>query len=385
MAHTKVALVHYWLTGMRGGEKVLESLCREFPDADIFTNLYIPAAVSSLIRSHKVTTTFIQHLPFARRLYPYYLPLMPIALEQLDLRGYQLVISSESGPAKNVIVDPEALHVCYCHTPMRYLWDLSREYLSKRSRLFKAIAGGLFHYLRLVDVTSAARVDAFVANSRFTAQRVRKYWRRTSQVLHPPVDLDRFEVLDSHKEYYLWLGQLVPYKRPDLAVDAFNQNGRPLVVAGAGSELRKCRRRAAPNIKFLGNVGDDQAVRLLQECRALVFTGTEDFGIVPVEAMACGKPVVAFRHGGVLDTVRDGQSGVFFCQQTAEAVNGAIRRLDGIEKYLDPLKIRAWAERFGEPRFRKAVREIIDDCQRKGKHASKGPAEEPELDAIPAD
>jgi len=385
MSQTKVALIHYWLTGMRGGEKVLESLCRMYPNADIFTHVYVPSAVSSLINSHKVTTTFIQRLPFASRLYPWYLPLMPAALERLDLRGYRLIISSESGPAKNVIVDPEALHVCYCHTPMRYLWDLSSEYVARHPRFSRAIMEAMFHYLRLADVTSAARVDTFIANSRFTAQRVRKYWRRSARVLHPPVDIQRFTVSNARGGYYLWLGQLVPYKRPDLAVDAFSQSGRPLVVAGTGSELRKCRRLASPNVTFVGKVSDEQAARLLEGCRALVFTGTEDFGIVPVEAMACGKPVVAFRRGGALDTVRDGQSGVFFCDQTAEAVNVAIRRLDGIEKYLQPQKIRTWAETFDEPRFREGIREIIDDCQRKGKKTQRAPSDEPEPDPVPAD
>jgi glycosyltransferase involved in cell wall biosynthesis len=283
---------------MRGGERVLESLCRLYPDADIFTNVYVPSRVSDTIKRHRVRTTFIQQLPFAGRWYQRYLPLMPLALEKLDLRGYRLVISSEAGPAKNVIVDPEALHVCYCHSPMRYIWDLSREYTDDLGALTRAGMNVALHYLRMADVTSAARVDGFIANSRFVAQRIRKYWRREAVVVPPPVDTKRFRVTPRHNGTYLWLGQLTRYKRPDIAVDAFSENGKPLVVAGDGPEMARLRRRAGKNVTFHGWADDAAAVRLLENCRALVFTGIEDFGIVPLEAMACGKPVIAYRRGG---------------------------------------------------------------------------------------
>jgi len=365
MAEVRTALIHYWLTGMRGGERVLESLCRIYPDADIFTNVYVPSAVSGTIRSHRIHTTFIQRLPFASRLYQYYLPLMPAALEHLDLRGYKLVISSESGPAKNVIVDPDALHLCYCHSPMRYLWDLAPEYASRRNPFLKAAMIPTLHYLRLTDVTSAARVDAFVANSRFTAKRIRKYWRRDSQVVYPPVETSRFRVSPSHQGYYLWLGQLVAYKRPDLAIDAFRDIDRALVVAGEGPELGRCRRRAGPRTSFAGKVSDEEAARLLQDCRALVFTGTEDFGIVPVEAMACGKPVIAYRQGGAQDTVKDGATGLFFDQPSVDSLREAIHRFENLEGQFSPVNIRAWSERFDEPRFRRGILEIVDAHQRK--------------------
>jgi glycosyltransferase involved in cell wall biosynthesis len=361
MRRSRTALIHYWLLGMRGGERVLESLCRMYPDADIYTHVYEPLAVTETIRSHSVRTTFIQGLPFSSRLYRRYLPLMPMALERLDLRGYRLVISCESGPAKNVIVDPDALHICYCHSPMRYLWDMSAEYVAGHSAMTKAVMRGMLHYLRLADVTSAARVDGFIANSRFVARRIKKYWRRDATIVPPPVDISRFRLTPRTNGGYLWLGQLVGYKRPDIAVDAFTESGKPLTVAGEGPELRRLRARAGQNITFLGKVSDTEVAGLLEECRALVFTGTEDFGIVPVEAMACGKPVIAYRRGGVEDAVQDGITGLFFDEPTPNSLNESIRRFESRESQFSPVTIRAWAERYDEPRFRKAVQEIIDE------------------------
>lgn len=288
----RTALVHYWLVGMRGGERVLEALCRLFPEADVYTNVYVPSAVSPVINRHRVRTTFIQKLPFSSRLYQAYVPLMPAALERLDLRGYGLVISSESGPAKNVIVDPDALHLCYCHSPMCYLWDQASEYSEGASFLARAVIGSMSHLMRLSDVTSAARVDGFIANSRFVASRIRKYWRRDAIVVPPPVDTRRFALNRSHSGYYLWLGRLVRYKRPDIAVDAFTKSGKPLIIAGDGPELRRLRAHAGKNVSFFGNASDESATSLLEQCRAFLLTGTEDFGIAPVEAMACGKPVI---------------------------------------------------------------------------------------------
>jgi glycosyltransferase involved in cell wall biosynthesis len=356
---SRIALVHYWLVAMRGGERVLESLCRLFPDADIYTNVYASSAVSKTIRSHTIRTTFIQRLPFSSRLYQLYLPLMPLALEQLDLRGYKLVISCESGPAKNVIVDPDALHLCYCHSPMRYLWDMSPEYTVGYGALAKAAMFWMFHYLRIADVSSAARVDGFIANSSFVAQRIKKYWRREAVVIPPPVDISRFHNLAQGGIFYLWLGQLVRYKRPDIAVDAFTKNGRPLIVAGDGPELKRLQNRAGKNISFLGLVTDEYAARLLEGCRALLFTGTEDFGIVPVEAMACGKPVIAYHRGGVQDTVQDGVTGLFFDEQSPSALNESVGRFEACEGQFNPAVIRAWAERFDEPLFRQSMQQVI--------------------------
>lgn len=356
----RTAIIHYWLVGMRGGERVLESFCKMYPDADIYTHVYDPSAVSDCINRHRVHTTFIQKLPFATRFYQNYLPLMPMALEKLDLRGYQLVISSESGPAKNVIVDPEALHLCYCHSPMRYIWDLFPDYLRRTGRVTSTIMQAAMHYLRIADVTSAARVDCFIANSRYVAKRIKKYWRRDALVVHPPVDLTRFRVSAGNDGYYLWLGQLNAYKRPDIAVEAFSRSGRPLVVAGDGPEMQRLRKRSGKTIRFTGKVDDIAVERLLSGCRALVFPGTEDFGLVPVEAMACGKPVIAYKQGGAVESVREGLSGLFFEEPSADSLIEAIERFDRTEQSFQPERIRSWAEQFGETRFTNAMREIID-------------------------
>jgi glycosyltransferase involved in cell wall biosynthesis len=380
----RIALVHYWLTGMRGGERVLESLCRIYPEADIFTNVFVPSAISPVIRQHTVRTTFVQKLPFVSRLYPYYLPFMPAALESLDLREYDLVISSESGPAKNVIVRPDALHLCYCHSPMRYLWDLAPEYASGRSWLVRAGMLPVLSYMRLADVTSAARVDAFIANSRFTARRIRKYWRRSAAVVHPPVDTSRFRIRDTHQDYFLWLGQLVPYKRPDIAVDAFAQGADRLIVAGSGPELGRCRRRAGKNVIFLGPVSEQEAEALLAECRALVFTGTEDFGIVPLEAMASGRPVIAYKRGGAEETVKGGVTGLFFNEQTADALQAALQRFKECEQLFSPAAIRAWAEQFDECHFEKRFQETVDEWERSDhpEEADIGPGTD--IDSLPS-
>jgi glycosyltransferase involved in cell wall biosynthesis len=356
----RIALVHYWLVGMRGGERVLEALCRLFPAADIYTHVYDPSAVSDEIRRHRVRTTFVQKLPCSRRLYKYYLPLMPLALEQLDLRGYDLVISSESGPAKGVIISPEATHICYCHSPMRYLWDMYPDYIDGKGPVTATAMKAAFHYLRMWDVTSASRVDGFVANSRYTASRIEKYWRRESSVVYPPVAVERFAVSDRDDGYYLWLGQLVGYKRPDIAVRAFVQNGKRLIVAGVGEELPRLRSEATSNIEFVGRVDDAAAQRLLAGCRALVFPGVEDFGIVPIEAMASGKPVIAFKRGGAAETVIDGESGVLFDEQSPEGLNAAVESFESDRSWVDPAAIRRHAERFNEGAFIERMGSIVD-------------------------
>ncbi|MDP2816406.1 MAG: glycosyltransferase [Rectinemataceae bacterium] len=355
----KVAIIHYWLVGMRGGERVLEALCRMYPDADIFTNVYIPKEITETIKSHKITTTFIQNLPRVATWYQRYLFLMPLALEQLDLRGYNLVISSESGPAKGVITDPDCLHVCYCHSPMRYLWDMYPGYLSGKDFITKNIMKLAFSYLRIWDVTSAARVDRIVANSSFVAQRIHKYWRRESVVIPPPVAVERFTVSRTSGDYYLWVGQLIRYKRPDLAIKAFTSSGRRLIVAGAGYEIESLKSIAGPSIEFVGHVTDAEVTTLLVGCKALVFPGVEDFGIVPVEAMASGKPVIAFRRGGALESVVERETGLFFNEATPEALNAVIDAFERDSSWVNPDVIREHAERFTEAVFRKSFADVV--------------------------
>ncbi len=350
----KVAIIHYWLFHMRGGEKVVESLCRMFPQADIFTHCYDPAGVSETIRAHAVTTTFIARLPFARAHYKKYLPLMPYALEGLDLSSYDLILSSESGPAKGVIPPPGAVHVCYCHSPMRYLWDQYHLYRRSAGFMTRAIMPMLAHGLRKWDAVNSMRVDEFVANSRHVARRIGKYYRREAAVVAPPVDVTAFAPCESGEigDHYLCASELVAYKRVDLAVDAFTRSGRKLVVIGDGEEGPRLRKRAGPNVSFLGKVPFDTLKHHFARCRALIFPGEEDFGIIPVEVMASGRPVIAYGRGGILDTVVDGRTGLLFGEQTVDGLIDAIERFEReMERQLDPSDMVAHAGQFSERAF----------------------------------
>lgn len=349
----KVALIHYWLITMRGGEKVLEALCELYPDADIFTHVYDPSTMSAEIRKHKVNTTFINRLPKAKTMYQSYLPLMPMALEQLDLRDYDLVISSESGPAKGVITRPGALHICYCHTPMRYVWDMYHDYRSTAGLIKKLLMPPLIHYLRMWDLASAYRVDNFIANSEFVANRIRKHYRRDAEVIHPPVDVEYFNISEKIEDYYIMFGQLTRYKRADIAVQAFNKTGKQLIIIGDGEQKEKLERLAKPNISFVGWIPDSIKKEYFRKCKALIFPGIEDFGIVPVEVMASGRPVIAFAEGGAMETVKHRETGVLFNEQTPESLNLAI---DWLEKHIgtfDPEKIADHARSFAKERFKK--------------------------------
>ena len=351
----KIAIVHYWLVDRRGGERVVEALCELYPQADLFTNVYDPVPFARTLARHRVRTTFVNRLPFARRMLERYLPLMPIALEQLDLRGYDLVISSESGPAKGVVVPPDALHVCYCHSPMRYAWDLYPQYLAEAGMLRRFAMRPLMHYLRFWDQASSQRPDAIVANSDHTRQRIAKYWRRDATVIAPPVDTERLSAARgaaTEGNYYLCAGQLMGYKRVDLAVDAFTRLRLPLVVAGTGPELASLQRRAGPNIKFLGWTSDDALARTMASCKALVFPGEEDFGIVPVEAMSAGRPVIAYGRGGALDSVVEGETGLFFYEQTSESLANAVRTFEAERDSFDADRIAAHATHFDREHFK---------------------------------
>lgn len=357
----KVAIVHYWLVGMRGGEKVVEALCEMFPDADVFTHVYDPNTISETIKRHQIRTTFVQRLPRAKRWYQRYLPLMPLALEQLDLGEYDLVISSESGPAKGVIVGPDTAHVCYCHTPMRYLWDMYGQYLSNAGFITRTAMRPLIHYLRLWDVSTAARVDRFVTNSAYVGRRVMKYYRRDSAVIPPPVETEAFKPNSEIGDHYLFVGQLVRYKRADLAVEAFNRLGRKLVVIGDGEQFRPIKREAGSNITLMGW----QPASVLREqyarCRALIFPGLEDFGIVPVEAMASGRPVIAYGKGGALETIVEGRTGTFFAEQTADSLAEAVERFEAMESDLSPNHIAEHARQFDKAVFKRRMGQLIEE------------------------
>lgn len=327
----RVAIVHYWLVGMRGGEKVLESLCRMFPQADLFTHVVDHDKLSETLNAHKIFTTRIARLPAATRMYQKYLPLMPRALEELDLTGYDLVISSEAGPAKGVIAPPDAPHLCYCHSPMRYLWDQYHVYRNNAGLMTRMMMPLLAHSLRQWDVTSAARVDGFAANSSHVAARIQKYWRRDSDVVAPPVAIEDFAPVapDELGDFYLWAGELAPYKRPDMAIEAFRKLDKPLVVIGGPDKtVAKLQATAGPKTRFLGKVPFDELKSYMARCRALIFPGEEDFGIVPVEILASGRPVIGYGRGGLLDSVVDGETGLFFKEQTVDALVDAVERFE---------------------------------------------------------
>jgi glycosyltransferase involved in cell wall biosynthesis len=355
----RCAIIHYWLLGMRGGERVVESLCRLLPQADIYTLFYDPDRVSPAIRSHKVTASFLN--PF-KRYYRSLLPLMPLAVESWDLRDYDLIISSESGPAKGVIASSRARHICYCHSPMRYLWDLYPAYLNEwtRSRLKRMLMIPLSSYLRLWDYASAARVDEFIANSRNVEQRVWKTYRRRSEVIYPPVAVDSF-VNRPSDDYYLIVSELVAYKRIADAVGAFSKMGRSLKIVGAGPEYKPLKTVAGKSIEFCGRVADSELRDLYSRCRAVIMPGEEDFGIVPVEAMASGKPVIALGRGGVLESVpqRNPRAGLFYDYPGPESLTAAVLRLETEEARLSPHAIQRAAQRFSVASFESQMRRLI--------------------------
>jgi glycosyltransferase involved in cell wall biosynthesis len=353
----RAAIVHYWLLNRRGGEKVLDALCRLLPDADIFTLFCDRDSLSPTVRSRRITASFLDPLRFC---YRSLLPLMPMALENFDLRGYDLVVSSESGPAKGVITSSDARHVCYCHTPMRYIWDLYPAYRKEftRSAWKRAVMTPLANYLRLWDYASAARVDHFLANSRNVQARVWKTYRRESEVVYPPVEVGSFYWKPA-EDYSLVVSELVPYKRVDSAVRCFARSGRRLKIAGTGPEYRALKAMATPNIEFVGRVTDEELRELYARCRFFLLPGEEDFGIATVEALASGKPVAALGRGGALETVPF-FGGVFYDSPTEEAMSDAILRLESMEAGICPTDLQAWARQFSGEEFERRMAAVLN-------------------------
>ncbi|GHU56620.1 glycosyl transferase [Spirochaetia bacterium] len=363
----KVAIIHYWLVNMRGGEKVLEALLELYPDADIYTHVYDPKAVSDIINSHRVYTSYINKLPFAKKLHQKYMPLMPNALKDFDLQKYDLVISSESGPAKGVVPNPDAYHLCYCHCPMRYLWDMYHEYFRKSGALVRFFMKKMIPGLRIWDITSANMVDRFITNSHYVAKRIRRAYNREAEVVFPPVSIEKFlSVKRNPGDFYLFFGQVTSYKRVDIAIEACIRSGRPLVVAGAGAKKGDIKRYGkSALVRFMGRVSDEEAVTLFSQARALLYPQIEDFGLIPVEANAAGCPVIAFRRGGALDSIKEGVTGMFFDEQTPESL---IAALDAFEKregeFADREKFSLHVRQFSKEAFKDRIRNIIEERKR---------------------
>lgn len=363
----KVALVHDWLYGMRGGEKVLESFCELYPNADIFTLFHVPGSVSTTIESHPIYVSALNRLPFGIKKHRYYLPLFPTLVEQFDLSSYDLVISSSSCVAKGVITRPGTLHISYLFSPMRYVWDLYQDYFGReRAGQLTRLGAAIFApYLRNWDFYSSSRVDYFVAISNFVKKRIEKFYRREADVIYPPVDVERFKKGKNNKkeDYYLLVSALVPYKRVDLAVLAFNQLGYPLKIAGTGPELPTLRKAARSNISFLEWVGEDDLPDLYAGARGFIFPGVEDFGITVLEAQAAGTPVIAYGAGGALETIIPGKTGLFFDQQTPQRLARTVK--EGEEINWDFGELAANADKFGKKRFYREFESFVAEAVKK--------------------
>lgn len=364
----KVALVHDWLTGIRGGEKCLIKFLELYPEADLFTLIHIKGATTSFIDERVMGTSFLQYMPFIKSLYRHYLPLYPLAARSINLSGYDLVISLSHAAAKNVHVDPGALHICYCFTPMRYIWDQAPIYFGKLGRLLAP----LLRMLQLWDKSGAERVSTFVGISQFVRKRIRQYYQREANVIYPPVEIKNIlprKAVANDNAPFICAGALVPYKRIDVAVEAFNRLGLPLIVVGKGPELSALQRRAKSNIQFLGHVSDEQLFELYRESQALIFPGVEDFGMVPVEYMASGGPVIAVHDGGVAESVAGlcsdltTATGVLYRSakgkdEVEELVN-AVKQFQQIKHQLSPERCRQQAERFSPEVFEASWKKFI--------------------------
>jgi glycosyltransferase involved in cell wall biosynthesis len=356
----RVALVHDYLNQMGGAERVLMAFHEIFPDAPIYTSIYDPQRVDPAFQHMDIRTSFMQKLPLVKKHHQPFLPLYPFAMETLDLRGYDLVLSSSSAFAKGVITKPQTLHICYCHTPMRWCWNyeeyVEREQLGKMAR---RVLPFLITGLRMWDQTTAMRVDHFIANSPVVAERIQKYYRRDAVVIPPPVEVSRFpfDPATQLEKYFLIVSRLIPYKRIDLAIEACNRLQLPLVIIGGGRDEERLRKLAGPTILFLGRLSDQEVVNYYTHCQALLFPGEEDFGITPLEAQASGRPVIAYGAGGALASIVDGVTGMFFRDQTVESLVETLATFH--EQQFNPHIIRNHALEFDMPRFHRRILQFV--------------------------
>jgi len=359
----RIALVHDWLVDVRGGERVFQRICEAFPEGDIFTLIYDRDRMPEIFRQRGVRSSFIQLLPYAAHYRRVCLPLYPFAARRLDLTKYDLVIASSSAWASGVKVSPHARLICYCHTPFRYAWSHYESLVLGRLPAFGRLTDALRSWVQKWDLESAGRVDLYIANSRVVQQRIAAYYGRESAIVPPPIDLRLFTPTGAPTaDYFLIVSALMRYKRVDIAVDAFSQMGLQLKVVGDGEEAGLLRRMAGPSVQFLGRLPDAKIADLYANCRAFVFTADEDFGITPLEAMASGRPVIAYRAGGALETVVGGRTGVFFDCQSPESLAEVIRATDF--SAFNPVEIRNHAEQFGVPAFTENLHREVDRCMR---------------------
>lgn len=376
MPSPKIAVVHEWLVDYSGSEKVVEQILNTYPDSDLFSLVeFLPDSLKYFIHNKKVQTSFIQKLPFSKRKYRNYLPLMPLAVEQLDVSSFDLVLSSNHAVSKGVITNSNQLHICYCHSPIRYAWDLYFQYL-KEAKLEKGLKAFLakliLHYIRIWDFGAAKRVDHFIANSHYIAKRIKKVYQRESTVIYPPVAINNFSCESAKEDYYLTASRMVPYKKIDLIVRAFSKMpDKRLIVIGDGPDFRKVKKVAGKNIELLGFQTFDELKKYMEKAKAFVFAADEDFGIVPVEAQACGTPVIAFGKGGVLETVIENETGIFFKEQSEESLIEAINYFEKNIDQFDASIIRKNVERFSQTRFKNEYSDFVNSKYEEFKNTNK--------------
>lgn len=356
---TKIAIAHDWLTNMGGAEKVVINFKQIYEEAPIYTISYNEKNLDKELRNIDVRTSFIQKLPKGNKKHQMYLPFMPTAWEQFDFNDYDVVLSSSSSCAKGIITSPDTVHICYCHSPMRYAWEFYNEYMERENlgKLKKLLIKYIMNYIRIWDRVSADRVDYYIANSKNVAKRIYKHYGIEADVIHPPVKGSYFNISDIDEDYFLIVSRLVPYKRVDLAVEVFNELGLPLVVIGGGSQLEYLKSIAKPNVKIMGRQSDEVIKEHYAKCRAFIFPGEEDFGITPLEAQASGRPVIAYGKGGALETVVEDKTGLFFDEQTKESLKSAILKFEDMT--WNKNEIREHALTFDEEIFKKKIRKYV--------------------------
>jgi glycosyltransferase involved in cell wall biosynthesis len=371
----RIAIVHHWFVTQGGGERVAEVIGSMYPEADLFALVVDPSMVPPGLDGRRTTSSFLQKVPRSKSIHRHLLPLYPFAVEQLDLTDYDLVLTSDSGPMKGVITHQNAVHICYCQSPMRYLWDSYHAYAKRMSPLSRFVFSLSAHYVRGWDYQAAQRVTHFIANSNYVANRISHYYRRGSTVINPPIDTGKAFISDDPEEYYLAVGRLVPYKQTEILIQACNSLGRVLRIVGDGPEMKRLRSIAGPTIHFIGKLNAEELWHTYAQCRALLFAADEDFGMVSLEAQACGRPVIAYGKGGSLETVRGYQersgrhlideleaTGFFFYEQTADAVARAILRFEAVESEFSPQAIQAHARQFDTSVFMDKMRKFVSEA-----------------------